>query len=145
MKAKQWVMVFAITCGLFSGGCATTQSSHFSPGRESDLAAINAVEVGEFMCSDPAVGLSVRDTVIEMLLPAGIRIVESDGDAVITGTVTMRSGSISAGITAQIMLDGEVVAATSAKQRNFKHWSPSPNTQTLARKIGSDLRKMLQR
>ena len=135
-------------------GCATTRTSHVQPGRQGELSAVQSVEVAAFTCSDSAVADAVRSTVMEQLLAAGVRILESGGDALITGTITMSADVVAAGvggagayvsgISAQVSLNGEVVAAASTTQVRTDMWIPDP-PQVLARKVGADLRKMLGR
>lgn len=152
---------------LVIAGCATTRSSHVQPGREKDLVAVQSVVVRQFQCADPAVARFVRGTLIEMILASGVRVVESDGQAVIDGAITMAadrvaSGSASSnpdsahlyvagtegayvsGISTQVLLDGEIVAAASATQVRTDLWIPGP-PQVMARKIGAELRKILGR
>jgi hypothetical protein len=146
-----------VLVGLTAAGCATSRTGHVQPGRVDDLRRVQTVEVAKFNCPDSTVAQAVRMTVIEMLLPTGLRFVESGGDAVITGAVTMSteatssglmtaskavglvggvesgSGTYVSGISAHVTMDGEIIAAASTTQGGR---SPP---QVLAREHGSEL------
>ena len=151
-------------------GCATTSTSHIQQGKESELKQITTVAVGQFQSSNEAITQAVRNTIIEMLLPSGLRIVnkKDSADVVIQGSITFShdavssggafivqtgggayasgtAGSYVSGITAQLIIKGdEIVAAASETQIRTGLWIPDP-PEVMARKIGKKIKKMLGR
>ncbi|MEW6067716.1 MAG: hypothetical protein AB1610_05460 [Nitrospirota bacterium] len=139
---------------LILSGCATTSTSHIQQGKESELKEITTVAVGQFQSSDEAISQAVRNTIIEMLLPSGVRIInnKASADVVIEGSITFShdataaiAGSYVSGITAQLIRGDEIIAAASETQGRSA-WIPYPDPpEVMARKIGKKIKKMFGR
>lgn len=84
---------------LILSGCATTSTSHIQKGKESELKQITTVAVGQFLSSNEVISHAVRNTIIEILLPSGVRLVnnKTSADVVIQGSITFSHDAVSSG------------------------------------------------
>ena len=129
-------------------GCAETTitgTSHIQKGIEPKLKQVTTVFVAQFQSSDEVVAQAVRNVIIEMLLPSGVRIVnnKADADVVIQGTITFSYDFVS-GITAQLIIGDEIIAAASEAQQDPKMHHPLP-PEVMGREIGKKIRGMFGR
>lgn len=153
-------------CGTLIG--ATTSSDHVQKGKTTTLKEVKAVMLTEFKCNDEVIARAVKNTIIEMLLPTDIRIIEEgNADALIKGSITFAydrvssggasisttgggayvsgtEGSYVSGITAQIVIDNQIIGASSVTQVRTDLWIPDP-PEVMARKIGKKICKMFGR
>jgi len=150
-------------------GCATTSTSNIQQGKESELLQTKTVVVGQFQCDNEAIAQAVKNTIIEVLIPTGIKIVTNNdsADVIIQGTITLTydavssggafvgqnagssyesgtAGSYVSGITVQIIKDDEIIAAASETQVRTDLWLPDP-PEVMARKIGENIKEMFGR
>jgi len=149
----------------FLDGCATTGTSNIQQGKESELSQISSVAVEPFMSSDAVIAEAVRNTIIEMLIPSGVKIMntKTNADVVVQGSITFSNDAVTSagatrnyaaavgtaggyvsGITIRLLKGDEIIAAASETQVRTSMWIPDP-AEVMARKAGNRIRKMIGR
>ncbi|MCX5779041.1 MAG: hypothetical protein NTU66_07500 [Elusimicrobia bacterium] len=161
---KIWLLLIT----LFISACATTSTHNIKPGMEAELKNIKSISLRLFKSNDETISEAVRNTIVETLLPTDIKVVNENNtpDAIVQGSISFTydsvasgfahsgktsgsaygsgtSGGYVSGITAQIVVNNEIVAAASETQTRTDLWIPDP-AEVMARKIGDKLVKILK-
>ena len=148
-------------------GCATTGTINIQKGMEKELQAIEVVKISQFECQDEAVAQAVRNSIIETLLPLGIKVVrDGEADAVFEGTITFSEDIVSSegavvseesgsaygsgtagryvsGITVQVVKGNEILAVSTVTQVRTALWIPDP-AEVMGRKVGKKIAQILK-
>lgn len=148
-------------------GCATTGTVNIQKGVEKELQAIEVVKISRFECQDKAVEQAVQNSIIETLLPLGIKVVgDGEADAIIEGTITFSedivassgasvseegggaygsgtAGRYVSGITVRILKGNKILAVSTVTQVRTSLWIPDP-AEVMCRKIGKKISQILE-